>query len=125
MKRVGKRGEGKFERISWDEAIDLAATKLKEVIEKYGNEAVYLPYATGVSATTARPFNRLLNMLGGSLNRYGEDVYKRQPLGSVDLPAVLEARPGRAPQLAGELVPEVPDRARQRAGHRGRVLALP
>lgn len=44
MKRVGKRGEGKFERISWDEAIDLAATKLKEVIEKYGNEAVYLPY---------------------------------------------------------------------------------
>ena len=39
MKRVGKRGEGKFERISWDEAIDLAATKLKEVIEKYGNEA--------------------------------------------------------------------------------------
>ena len=72
MKRVGKRGEGKFERISWDEAIDLAATKLKEVIEKYGNEAVYLPYATGVSATTARPFNRLLNMLGGSLNRYGD-----------------------------------------------------
>ena len=72
MKRVGKRGEGKFERISWDEAIDLAATKLKEVIEKYGNEAVYLPYATGVSATTAGPFNRLLNMLGGSLNRYGD-----------------------------------------------------
>ena len=29
MKRVGKRGEGKYEQISWDEAIDLAATKLK------------------------------------------------------------------------------------------------
>ena len=70
MKRVGKRGEGKFERISWEEAIDTAADKLKEVIEKYGNEAVYVPYATGVSATTARPFNRLLNMIGGCLGFY-------------------------------------------------------
>lgn len=70
MKRTGKRGEGKFERISWDEAIDLAATKLKEVIDKYGNEAVYIPYATGVSATTARPFYRMMNTLGGYLKFY-------------------------------------------------------
>ena len=72
MKRVGARGEGKYERISWDEAIDTAASKLKEVIEKHGNEAVYVPYATGVSATTARPFNRFLNLVGGFLNRYGD-----------------------------------------------------
>lgn len=70
MKRVGKRGEGKFEQISWDEAIDTAATKLREVIDTYGNEAVYVPYATGVSASTSRPFNRLLNLLGGYLNFY-------------------------------------------------------
>ena len=70
MKRVGKRGEGKFERISWEEAIETACSKLKEVIDKYGNEAVYVPYATGVSASTARPFNRLLNLLGGYLNFY-------------------------------------------------------
>ena len=47
------------------------------------------------------------------------------PLGPVDLPAVLEARFGRAPQQPGELVPELRDGARERAGHRGRVLALP
>lgn len=29
MKRVGKRGEGKFERISWDEATTLIADNLK------------------------------------------------------------------------------------------------
>ena len=32
VKRVGKRGEGKFERISWDEAIDTAASKLASAL---------------------------------------------------------------------------------------------
>ena len=39
MKRVGKRGEGKFEQISWDEAIDTIAEKLKYTIDTYGNDA--------------------------------------------------------------------------------------
>ena len=42
MKRVGKRGEGKFEQISWDEAIDTIAEKLKYTIDTYGNEAIYI-----------------------------------------------------------------------------------
>ena len=29
MKRTGKRGEGKFERITWDEATTLIANQLK------------------------------------------------------------------------------------------------
>lgn len=33
--RVGERGEGKWKRISWDEALDLAATKMQEVRKKY------------------------------------------------------------------------------------------
>lgn len=36
MKRVGKRGEGKFERISWEEAIDTIARETKRITEKYG-----------------------------------------------------------------------------------------
>ncbi|WP_027183627.1 molybdopterin-containing oxidoreductase family protein [Desulfovibrio inopinatus] len=35
LKRVGARGEGKWEAISWKEAFDLAASKLKELGEKY------------------------------------------------------------------------------------------
>jgi len=48
MKRVGKRGEGKFERISWDEALDLLANSLRDVVTKYGNEAVYINYSSGI-----------------------------------------------------------------------------
>ncbi|TWE06037.1 molybdopterin-dependent oxidoreductase iron-sulfur protein [Neobacillus bataviensis] len=38
MKRVGKRGEGKFERISWDEAVETIAAQVKRIGDKYGPE---------------------------------------------------------------------------------------
>jgi anaerobic selenocysteine-containing dehydrogenase len=43
LKRVGKKGEGKFERISWDEALDIIAAKLKPIAER-APEAI-LPYS--------------------------------------------------------------------------------
>lgn len=46
MKRVGKRGEAKFERISWSEALDTIAGKLVEVKEKYGPYSImHHPYS--------------------------------------------------------------------------------
>lgn len=42
MKRIGKRGEGKFKRISWEEAYDTIADNLKRIVKEYGNEAVYI-----------------------------------------------------------------------------------
>ena len=47
MKRVGQRGEGNFQRISWDEAVASIAAKLKHAVERYGPASVYLQYATG------------------------------------------------------------------------------
>ena len=70
MKRVGKRGEGKFEEISWDEAIDTIASELKRVIDTYGNDAIYVNYATGMYSTTGKqPGLRLLGLLGGYINQ--------------------------------------------------------
>ena len=40
QKRVGAKGEGKWQRISWDEALDTIAGKFKELKEKYGSTAV-------------------------------------------------------------------------------------
>ena len=74
MKRVGKRGEGKFERITWDEAYTIIAGELKRVYDTYGPEAVYRQYASGhTSATVNRrgEIHRLLNLLGGYLDYYG------------------------------------------------------
>jgi len=40
MKRVGERGEGKFKRISWDEALDFIAGKLKKIAAEHGWPAI-------------------------------------------------------------------------------------
>jgi len=40
MKRIGNRGEGKLERVSWEEAFELSAGLIKKVVEKYGPEAM-------------------------------------------------------------------------------------
>ncbi len=47
QKRVGKKGEGKWQRISWDEALDTIATRYKEIIKDYGSEAIVLGQGTG------------------------------------------------------------------------------
>ncbi|MCX7783693.1 MAG: molybdopterin-dependent oxidoreductase, partial [Meiothermus sp.] len=43
LKRVGKKGEGRFERVSWNAALDDIAARLKETLMQHGAEAV-LPY---------------------------------------------------------------------------------
>jgi anaerobic selenocysteine-containing dehydrogenase len=46
QKRVGAKGEGRFERISWDEALDTIAVQLNKVSREFGPESV-LPYSYG------------------------------------------------------------------------------
>lgn len=41
LRRVGAKGEGRFERVSWDEALDEIASRLKQTIQKHGSESVY------------------------------------------------------------------------------------
>ena len=80
LKRVGKRGEGKWEEISWDEAMTTIADKLKELIKTHGNESIFLNYGTGVlGATVATSWPprdtaiaRLMNCVGGYLDHYSD-----------------------------------------------------
>lgn len=47
MKRVGERGEGKWERITWDEAYDILCGKIKALQEEYGPETIAVAMGTG------------------------------------------------------------------------------
>jgi anaerobic selenocysteine-containing dehydrogenase len=47
LKRIGERGENKWERISWDEALDTIAEKFLSIREKYGAESVVFAQGTG------------------------------------------------------------------------------
>ena len=40
MIRTGERGEGKWKQVSWDEALDYVADKLKAIQEEYGKNSV-------------------------------------------------------------------------------------
>jgi len=47
LKRVGERGEGKWQRISWDEALDTCEHRLREIRDKYGAESMVFGQGTG------------------------------------------------------------------------------
>ena len=68
LKRAGARGEGKFERISWDEALGTVAGELKRIKETYGSQSIlYMAYSgnTGTFLHSQLAVFRLLTMLGG------------------------------------------------------------
>ena len=73
MKRVGSRGEGRFARISWDEALDTVAKELKRVKETYGPSAILFKWSGGDTSNlhgfTAH--QRLLFMSGGCSEVWG------------------------------------------------------
>jgi anaerobic selenocysteine-containing dehydrogenase len=48
MRRVGEKGEGKFARISWQEAIDKIAERFKSIGDEWGGEAI-VPFHYGGS----------------------------------------------------------------------------
>ncbi len=72
MKRVGERGEGKFERISWEEAVDTIAREWVRIRDTYGPASRYVNYATGMSGLLDpnAMAKRLLALDGGYLERY-------------------------------------------------------
>ncbi|MES9995976.1 molybdopterin-dependent oxidoreductase [Desulfovibrio aminophilus] len=65
LKRVGERGEGKFERIGWDEAMDIMEKKLRELIAR--GEGHTFTYSMFPHSTTD-PKWRFVNAVGGFIS---------------------------------------------------------
>jgi anaerobic selenocysteine-containing dehydrogenase len=68
LKRLGARGENKWQRISWDEALDTVANKLSKIRQEFGPESIVGTQGTGRPYTNF--YRRFLNCLG-TPNRTG------------------------------------------------------
>lgn len=64
LKRAGGRGEGKWMRVSWEQAFDEVAEGFRKVKGKYGAEAIAFTLGTG--RTFAEPIARFAYLLGSS-----------------------------------------------------------
>jgi len=79
LKRVGARGEGKFERVSWDEALDTVARELKRIVDTYGPASVVYWVSggdAGVLHDTWRRMSRLFCLMGGFTRPWGLHSYE-------------------------------------------------
>lgn len=69
MKRAGERGEGKFQRISWDEALDTVAGEMRRIKDQYGPQAILNMRGTGnldgILHRTGAMADRFFNYFGG------------------------------------------------------------
>ena len=64
LKRVGERGEGKWEEVTWDQALNEIADKLKTVVSKYGPEALVVTSGPWNCSTESGMTRRFMNLLG-------------------------------------------------------------
>ncbi len=68
--RVGKRGEGKFRKASWDEALDMVGKKLSTIIDKHGGHSVVLGERTQLATHASKTFLKAI----GSPNHFTHDA---------------------------------------------------
>jgi anaerobic dimethyl sulfoxide reductase subunit A len=71
MLRVGARGEGKFKRVSWDEALDFIAKKMVELKAKYGPTAILDQAYAGTSYCVLHKSDQIEGLLARFLGMFG------------------------------------------------------
>jgi len=71
MMRVGERGEGKFKRVSWDEALDFVAKKMIELKSEYGPTALLDQSYAGASFGVLHKSDQIEGLLGRFLGMFG------------------------------------------------------
>jgi thiosulfate reductase / polysulfide reductase chain A len=87
LKRKGARGEGKWERITWDQAFDEITDNLKGIIKKYGPEGLFL--TEGTSYREEYPLrDRFFSLLGNPVNSSGAGNVCFWPRGGVSMAIV-------------------------------------
>lgn len=75
QKRVGARGEGRFERISWDQALDEIAGRLRAVREAHGSEALAMYIGARTGLIDSRATTKMFADLWGTPNKDGTEPF--------------------------------------------------
>jgi thiosulfate reductase/polysulfide reductase chain A len=70
MIRQGARGEGKWKPVSWDEALDYTAERIRAVIEAHGPQSVVFGERSNLNTDLSKTFTRAI----GSPNHYTHDA---------------------------------------------------
>ena len=68
LKRIGARGEDRFQEISWQQALDEIAAKLQKVRDQYGSEALAIHAGTRTGVMNILGFIPMFAQLWGTLN---------------------------------------------------------
>ncbi len=71
MLRVGERGEGRFKRVSWDEALNIIAKKMVELKQKYGPTAILDQAYAGTSYCVLHKSDQIEGLLARFLGMFG------------------------------------------------------
>ena len=71
MLRVGERGEGRFKRVSWDEALDFVAKKMTQLKKDYGPTALLDQSYAGASYGVLHKSDQIEGLLGRFLGMFG------------------------------------------------------
>jgi molybdopterin-containing oxidoreductase family molybdopterin binding subunit len=72
LRRLGARGEGQWQRISWDEAFDFIADRLRKIAAKYGSRALAFFTGSGASGVlTKGSAQRFAAAIGATAHRAG------------------------------------------------------
>ncbi len=72
LRRVGERGEGRWQKISWDEAFDLVAERLRKIAEQYGSRSLAFFAGSGASGVlTKGSVQRFAAAIRGTAHRAG------------------------------------------------------
>ena len=67
LRRVGARGGGQWENVSWEEALDDIAMKLRDVVERHGPEALAVASSNWNTTVDSGLSRRFMNLLGTPL----------------------------------------------------------
>ncbi len=79
LKRTGARGSGAFEPVSWDEALDIIASRLKFIKDRFGPESIYFIPGSGSFAalhSTSNVPRRFFALFGKCTTKWGSASFE-------------------------------------------------